>query len=153
MQYLYIEQLVFAFTITSVKISLLSFYQRIFSVRVFRRWVLFVGALCLVWLVVCLFLIIFQCSPVPAAWRVMMRLSGARCIPATRIVFGAELANVLLDILILALPIYMVRRLQLPRRRKVVVGGIFLLGGLCVGPHPSWAGNKPGLTRLTTASA
>lgn len=41
-----------------------------------------------------------------------------------------ELMNLFLDVAILALPIKMILGLQLPTRKKVVIGCIFLLGGL-----------------------
>lgn len=109
------------------------FYRRIFTVPSFQRWVFLLGGLCVVWCIVTLFLIIFQCSPVAAAWNIIAQLTGAgECMPASHIVFGSELANVVLDVMILSLPVYMVRRLQLPTRRKWGVSSIFLLGGLYV---------------------
>lgn len=117
-------------TISTVKLSILLFYQHIFSVPSFRRLVRILAALCVVWLLVTFFIIIFQCSPIRAAWVFELQMTTAKCIPAGNIILGLELSNVILDILILCLPIYMIQRLQLPRSRKIIVSGIFLLGGL-----------------------
>lgn len=38
--------------------------------------------------------------------------------------------NILADVIILCLPIQKIRELNLPRKRKIAVSGIFLLGGL-----------------------
>jgi hypothetical protein len=44
--------------------------------------------------------------------------------------FGLGIANVVNDILILALPIYMVQQLQMKTSKKISLVAIFLMGGL-----------------------
>ena len=74
---------------------------------------------------------IFQCHPIKAAWNQLLIIEGkGHCIPAGTYIFGYELTNVFIDVCILCLPINMIRRLQLPLRRKISVSSIFLLGGL-----------------------
>lgn len=73
--------------------------------------------------------IVFQCHPVEAAWDPLRR-SEHQCLLFTEFVLGYELSNVILDIAILCLPIYAVRRLHLPARQKLMIILIFLLGGL-----------------------
>lgn len=105
--------------------------MRIFSIQTFRRWALTVVILCVVWLVICLIVLIFQCNPIKAAWEFNDLASGeGKCLSGSTTIFGMELCNVLLDIFILCLPIHMIKQLQLPTRRKVIVGSFFLLGGL-----------------------
>ena len=131
LQYLYIEEIVFVLCITSTKLSILYFYTRIFSVRSFKRFAWSLMVLCVLWAVICLFIVIFQCSPIKAEWEFILVLLGkAKCLPITRLIFSFEIVNVLLDVFILCLPIYMIQKLQLPTRKKIIVGSIFLLGGL-----------------------
>lgn len=130
-QNIYITEIVFGTTITAVKISILCFYRSIFATPSFRRKTLILGIICVLWFIITLFIIIFQCSPISGAWDSVFQIKNkTKCIPIPGFIFGYELSNVLLDICILCLPIYMIRRLQLPTRRKISVGSIFLLGGL-----------------------
>lgn len=130
-QNLYITEIIFSTTITAVKISILCFYRSIFATPSFRRATLVLGIICMLWFIIIVFIGIFQCRPISGAWDYVFQVEDkSRCIPIAGFIFGYELSNVLLDICILCLPIYMIRRLQLPTRRKISVGSIFLLGGL-----------------------
>ena len=78
---------------------------------------------------------IFQCTPVDALWKYEVQfdpLAGAKCLTPGKLILGLEITNVICDLLILALPVYMVRTLQMKGTRKLGVIGIFLLGGLYV---------------------
>ena len=125
-QNVYVCEILFGCTITIVKFSVLCFYRTIFSVQHFRRTTLAVGIVCLVWFVITEIILIFQCNPIGAMWR----FEDWKCMPFGAILFGYELTNLLLDICILCLPIQEIRKLQLPARQKVILSGIFLLGGL-----------------------
>ena len=68
-----------------------------------------------------------------AAWELDLVLSGqASCLVYGNYIIGYEITNVLLDICILCLPVWMIKSLQLPRAKKLVIGCVFLLGGLYV---------------------
>lgn len=130
-QYLYVTEIIFVFTITAVKLSILGFYRTIFSIPAFRRTTLVLAILCILWFICVLFITIFQCRPIAALWDLSLVAEGrAQCIPSGGLIFGYELSNVIIDISILCLPLCMIRRLQLPTRRKIGVSSIFLLGGL-----------------------
>lgn len=131
MQHLYAAEIIFALTITVVKLSVLSFYRSIFATPSFRRATTVVAILCLLWFLAIQFATIFQCQPIKAAWdEVPVVEDKGHCIPAGSYIFGYELTSVFIDLCILCLPIYMVKRLQLPIRRKVSVCAVFLTGSL-----------------------
>jgi hypothetical protein len=131
MQYLFIGEILFAVTITIVKISILCFYRTIFSVPKFGLLTWTVGVVCLVWLLISLFITIFHCNPIQGAWDVSLRATGvAKCLSMAAALFGLGIANVVNDILILALPIYMVQQLQMKTPKKISIIAIFLMGGL-----------------------
>ncbi|ERF71789.1 hypothetical protein EPUS_01704 [Endocarpon pusillum Z07020] len=133
-KYLYIGGIIFVITITVVKISILCFYRTIFAISRFRKLTWVVGVVCIIWLLVGLPIIIFQCSPIQAAWRFELHATGeAKCNSMPPAFFGLEIANVVVDIMILCLPIYMIRRLQMTAAKKRSVIAIFLVGGfVCV---------------------
>ena len=131
-QNLYVEEIVFVTTITLIKLSILSFYTHIFTVKRFRQCAWALGGVCIVWYLIMLFIVIFQCSPVDAAWRYELQLTpgASKCLQIGRVIFGLEISNVIIDVSILVLPIFMVQRLQMKTSRKISISSIFLLGGL-----------------------
>ncbi|KAL8692228.1 MAG: hypothetical protein Q9218_002704 [Villophora microphyllina] len=119
----------YSLTITSVKMSLLLLYRRIFSTPVFKTWTLVIGATCAVWLIVAVLVDIFQCRPFNAAFQPDLLYTG-HCINLPAFYIGIIAANFILDIVILALPLTMIWRLKLSERQKLQVSAIFFLGGL-----------------------
>ncbi|KAI9667984.1 MAG: hypothetical protein M1821_000804 [Bathelium mastoideum] len=116
--------------LTLIKISILLFYVRIFDTRHFRPRVYIVGALVIAWFFANMFTALFQCNPIKKAW--LPTLPYGHCINPLTYVKGVQTANITLDVIILALPVSGVWRLQMPISRKIGVAGIFLLGGLSV---------------------
>ncbi len=128
-KYAYILEILFTCTITGVKVSILSLYCTIFPTKSFRHASLIIGILCLIWAIVCLLVSILQCRPVQAAWDLSLD-ADIHCLTYGRYILGYELSNMFLDVTIISLPVLMIRRLQLPLGRKILVSGIFVLGGL-----------------------
>lgn len=81
------------------------------------------------WMFASFWVIIFQCRPVRAVYDPSIAAT-AECIPFARFVFTSELTNALIDVSILALPICMVRKLQMQTRQKLQVMFVFAIGGL-----------------------
>lgn len=85
----------------------------------------------MVWALACLLLIILQCRPVKAFWDFELVAKGeGSCIPFGRFLLGYELANMVIDIAIVALPINIIRGLQMRTSRKVAISCVILLGAL-----------------------
>ncbi|KAI4253448.1 MAG: hypothetical protein LQ352_003690 [Teloschistes flavicans] len=127
LKYIYIESVLYAIIITLAKFSVLCLYRRIF---IFEKRVsqgTRIIFLCQsTWAVVHLGLTIFRCNPIAASWNIALQ---SKCISSEKIVIGTEAFNSALDFAMLALPVSVVRKLQLPRKQKVSVSAIFLLGG------------------------
>lgn len=114
-------------TITSVKISLLFLYRRLFPTQIFKRNSLIVGVLSIVWFIAAVLFDIFQCRPFTAAFDPTLIFSN-QCIDVQAFYWGITIANLLLDVIILALPLQMVWGLKLKLQEKVGLSGVFLLG-------------------------
>ena len=127
---MFVAGLLFVPCITLVKASILCFYRQIFPTPAFGHCTLVVFIGCGAWSIVSFFVTIFQCSPIYALWDVELQRTTGKCMAAATVVLGIELSNVLLDVVILALPVVMVSRLQLAASRKFSIICIFLLGGL-----------------------
>ncbi len=119
----------YSLTITSVKISLLLLYRRIFNTRLFKMQSLIVGITCIVWLLIEIPMNIFQCTPFTAAFQPAYLFTD-HCIDLQAFYWGVTVTNLGLDVAILCLPMQVVWKLKLPRRQRITLLAIFLLGGL-----------------------
>jgi hypothetical protein len=82
------------------------------------------------WTIGSLFATIFQCVPVAAFWD--KGIKNPHCTDSTAFWYAYCIINILTNASILALPIREVSKLQLPRREKIGLMLVFLLGGLSV---------------------
>lgn len=119
----------YGLTVTAVRISILLLYRRIFDTVIFKRILAAVGSLCLAWLLGEICTEIFLCSPISAAWDPQLIFTD-HCGNLQASILGITISSMLLDVIILCLPLPMIWKLQLPPRHKLVVCGLFLLGGL-----------------------
>lgn len=115
--------------VTTSKISILLFYREIFVSQTFRRFNNALAAICLAWFLAIFFLILFRCTPISGAWTYSGYSSGD-CVPISTIVLGMETTNICIDVLIMILPCWELRKLQMRRSRKILVSFVFALGGL-----------------------
>ena len=121
----------YSLIITSVKISLLMLYRRIFVTDRFRKASLVVDVICILWCLMTVIVDIVQCSPISAAFE-SHSIIISQCINVQNFYWGIAGANLTLNFIILSMLLYMVSGLQLPKRQKIYLGAIFLLGELYV---------------------
>ncbi|KAI1442931.1 hypothetical protein F5Y02DRAFT_232304 [Annulohypoxylon stygium] len=128
----FIAEILFGTSLTSIKLSILLFYDTLFSINDKTRGVTrATAALCIIWYLIVTFIIVFQCEPISAYWE--STNSAMHCRNSPTILLGYEISNLFLDVTILCIPITIVPRLQLSTVNKVTVLGIFLIGALvCV---------------------
>ena len=119
----------YSLTITTVKISILLLYRRIFDTAAFRRKTLIVGILCITWFLIAICLEIFECHPFSDAFIPKM-LYTDHCIDIQAYYEGVTATNMAIDIVVLLLPVHMVWGLSLPIRQRILLSSIFMLGGL-----------------------
>lgn len=73
--------------------------------------------------------IILHCIPVSAYWD--KTITNATCGVNDRLFFmGTNTVNFILDLIVLVLPLPYIQKLQVQRSQKLVVLGMFTLGGL-----------------------
>lgn len=123
-----------AFTISTTataKLSILCLYRRVFSTSSFRRNSLVVGLMVVAYWLAAVLGTILKCLPIDANWKSRVQISGGvSCINFAALFLGLELANCVLDIVIICLPWRVIRHLQMPTRQKYQLAFIFFLGGL-----------------------
>jgi hypothetical protein len=112
-------------------LSVLFFYRRIFPVQEFRRITDIVIALHVAWALAVGLAQIFMCSPVWIAWSdaITFITNIDKCINyPVLFVIGLSI-ELVLNVVVLALPIRETIKLQLNFRMKCMLACVFLLGG------------------------
>lgn len=130
LQWFYYAQIFYKLVLGFNKISLLSLYLRIFLGKFFK-WLCYASlAIVIGWSVGSVFATIFQCVPISAFWD--KSVIRPRCIDSDAFWYAYGIINILTDAIILGLPVHEVMKLQLPRREKLGLLLVFLLGALSV---------------------
>ena len=109
------------------KASILVFYMRIFDVPAFRFRAKITLAIVVAWAISFFFASLFQCYPVTP---LIEPFYGNHCVNTIPLWYVGGCTDIVLDFLILAMPVPMVLKLQLPWRQKLGILCTFLLGAL-----------------------
>ena len=126
-QTLIATQLLYYCAQTTIKISLLLMYYRTFSVNGRFRIALYAaGTVTIMWFLASFWDTIFQCTPIEASWN--HSIPNAKCQDMEKAALGTGISNLILDVLFIALPIPAIWDLKLPKKIKVSLTAIFLLG-------------------------
>lgn len=135
----YAIELSYMFSTTLIKISILCFYRRITGslTNYFNYWVWGTIIFCAVYGVLFTFLITFTCTPVSGffhvfdiPWRLKNEL---HCRDEGAIIVACAAISSVQDLLICLLPIFLVWNLQISRRQRFALCGIFGMGAVtCV---------------------
>ncbi|KAF9889910.1 hypothetical protein FE257_006782 [Aspergillus nanangensis] len=114
-------QIMYKVVIGISKVSFLCLYLRIFIQPYFRRMcyggIIFV----LAWTLAYILVTIFQCKPIAFFWD--KTIENPTCVDSKSQWLSYAVINILSDVSILALPIYPIYSLRLPRAKKVALGG------------------------------
>ncbi|ORY67746.1 uncharacterized protein BCR38DRAFT_388581 [Pseudomassariella vexata] len=129
LQCLFAVELIYTTIITLIKASVISMYRRIFPTSLVNWGVHVLGAMAGMWFIAGEVVSFVQCVPIYKLWR--MEIEG-KCISAYNIFVGIAIPNIAIDIMILALPLYEVCKLQMDVPKKVGIGGTFLLAGAVI---------------------
>ncbi|ORY17865.1 hypothetical protein BCR34DRAFT_474220, partial [Clohesyomyces aquaticus] len=111
-------------------LSILFFYRRIFFVKTgYLKVSLFVILVSTAWFIAAEVANLLTCLPIDAFWH---RTKPGRCLDFNVMFLGIVVAEIVIDIIIFILPFRVAFQLQLPKRTKVAVAGIFALGGFSI---------------------
>ncbi|KAF7551771.1 hypothetical protein G7Z17_g4807 [Cylindrodendrum hubeiense] len=113
------------------KISLLFFYLRLCPERNFRILVQSIAMCFVLYAVIYALISIFGCQPIYASWDVAAQETGT-CVDKFRFFLAASVANVVMDLIILLLPLRIVVPLQISRRQKASLLLLFATGSFVI---------------------
>ncbi|KAF2230403.1 hypothetical protein EV356DRAFT_519935 [Viridothelium virens] len=127
---LYVFMMGWALGVAVVKIGILIFYWRIFSIQSFRRKVLILGAGLLCASTAIFLTFMFQCTPIPRFWA---GTDSGYCINQVAFYISGGTLNIVGDAAVLALPIHQVWILKASKQQRIALVFLFLLGGfVCI---------------------
>ncbi|KAF3013557.1 hypothetical protein E8E14_010598 [Neopestalotiopsis sp. 37M] len=123
-------EVLYSILITLVKLSVLVMYRRVFPTTLVLRGTYVLGALSIAWWIAVILVTFLQCTPLNGMWELFT--VKTTCMDKLGLFIGNAIPNLSIDVLILALPLYEVARLQMTKLKKTGILAIFLLGGVTV---------------------
>jgi hypothetical protein len=125
----YAVQILYNPILALVKSSVLIFMTRLFGHKKgVARLLLWINVANISQMVAVFFAIALQCLPVPFNWDPTIR--GGRCVERRVLYVSTASFNILTDLLIIGIPLYILKGLKIPRRTKIALFFVFFLGFL-----------------------
>ncbi|KAJ5118996.1 hypothetical protein N7448_010705 [Penicillium atrosanguineum] len=122
------DELLYLSILPMTKISICCFYLRIFPDRQFRAITCMVIGLNVSYLIAFILISVFQCRPLDGAWLHWDGEGNYKCNHINAQGWSAAIINMVLDIIVMALPLRQLYHLNLSVRKKVYVMCMFGLG-------------------------
>ncbi|KAF3910222.1 hypothetical protein ABW21_db0203180 [Orbilia brochopaga] len=129
LRYWFAYQIIYPIVLLFIKLSILSFYRRISPQRWYRYSVNGVIAFVVAWTFTVVFAHVFECPSPSTAWSLKF---PQECVNLPALYYSAASINIASDLAILLLPIPVLCKLEINRRRKVALTAIFLVGSVAV---------------------
>lgn len=131
-QILYADHVLYACAISFTKFSIAATFLH-FIPYGRTRYFIWAMAIITAMLGICsVFVTIFQCTPVYAAWDFMYRKNGS-CIKIKNYLYASTAINIVTDIALCAIPVPHIWQLRLAKKQKVILCMLLCLGSLaCV---------------------
>lgn len=118
---------IYALTVTTTRLSILYLYRRIFAVPRFRQVSFVVIVVCITWWVVTTIVMVLPCIPIQ---KISEPQREGHCFNFDEFFLVTSILEIIIDIVILALPVKMIVGLQMSSQRRITLCVIFLLGSL-----------------------
>jgi len=124
----YIFEVLYCFTLATIKMSIIFFYQRIFTDEKFRPYLhgtqFFNAALCAVYLLVDF----VQCLPLSFFWEGWDGEHEGKCININALAWSHAIINIVLDMWMIGLPASQIWGINLRYSKKAQVLAMFSVG-------------------------
>jgi hypothetical protein len=128
--WVYVLAIVYFLLIAMVKLTLLFFFLRIFPKPIIQKLLWATIAFDVLYGVAFAFAAIFSCQPISHFWTQWDTATSGQCININYLAWANAIISIVLDLWMLALPLYQVFNLQLSWRDKISVAIMFLVGTL-----------------------
>jgi hypothetical protein len=131
LKYLFFSIIAYHVSLTATKLSILLQYRRIFTLKSSRMPIYIAMGICTACGVTAVVTAIFTCIPVDAYWN-MMKKPFAKCVNQDAMYHANAALNITTDLLVAALPIRSLWKLQIALRQKIALLLILTLGWFVV---------------------
>lgn len=134
--WLYAVQILYNPVLSLVKSSVLLFLLRLFGQKDgVRRFVIWLNIVNILQMVAVFFAVTLQCLPISFNWD--LTNPNGRCVDRRVLYTFTSSFNIVTDLLVLGLPLWILVDLKIPRRTKIALIFVFLLGFMYVTCHLS----------------
>jgi hypothetical protein len=123
----FIIQVIYNPILALVKSSVLLFLLRLGGTKKPVRWAIHtLNAVNISLMIAIFFVVIFSCNPVSYFWD--KSIEGGSCIESSPFNIGTAIITICTDVLVLAIPVWILVDLKMALKVKLALLGVFLLG-------------------------
>lgn len=108
-----------------IKLSILTFYYRIFVTPLFRRIVLATITFIILWVLTITVILALQCRPIERFWNPIV---PGTCFNLVAFSYFTNITNLVTDVWIFLLPVPLILRLHISGGRKLGLCVVFMVG-------------------------
>ncbi|KAH7406409.1 hypothetical protein DE146DRAFT_647409 [Phaeosphaeria sp. MPI-PUGE-AT-0046c] len=132
-KFFFTDVLMMHFVYGIIKISVILFYKRIFSIRPFVIAANIALGLSVGFILTAFFTVLFCARGVSSFWNAPLDSTGEEFVlDLGSLIMAYAIIDIVLDVGILALPLPVIGRLHMDRSKRWAVAGVFLLGAFCL---------------------
>ncbi|KAI1376549.1 hypothetical protein F4677DRAFT_418874 [Hypoxylon crocopeplum] len=125
----FVIEIIYYSVLLCVKTSIVFMYDRFAVSTTFKRFCLYTNILMVIFFIVCIGVVVGQCRPLEKAWDVT-RLVAGTCIDSTAFFYFTSIFGIVIDVWIIVLPVPTLKHLQISKRSRRVLYGVFGIGAL-----------------------
>lgn len=118
--------ILYSFALNLAKCAIVVLYIRVFPVKWFRVCMYIYGAVLVSSFIITVFIVVFNCSPMRAAWD--WRVVGAKCMNYVLFLQIMGGFNIATDVVLAFAPIVMLWNLKMSKREKIAIGTLVVFG-------------------------
>ncbi|KAG2417078.1 hypothetical protein HFD88_008296 [Aspergillus terreus] len=118
---------VYTSCVAFIKLSILALYKRLFSTKRMVIAVNVVSGIIILWMLAIWIVGALQCIPVRKFWD--RSVEGA-CMDPVPFYYGMQIPNIITDLIVLAMPMKTVWALPISTNQRLLLSGVFIVGGL-----------------------
>jgi hypothetical protein len=124
----YIAENIYVWDLALTKISVLVFYLRIFPNTWFRYAAFATIGMITISTTIISLITVFSCHPIPYFWDRDIR--GGKCLNVNALAYANSAMSIVQDLIIVSLPLPVLVKLNMGKKKKIGVGIMFAVGSL-----------------------
>ncbi len=129
-RFFYVQQILYLFLVTTIKLSLLFFYLSIFPGPGVRLTLWLTMAVTALFGLTFMLLSVFQCTPIEFYWLRYIQPVDGHCTRINLLGWIHGGVSVAIDVWMIGIPLFQIRKLELHWKKKVGAAIMFLTGAL-----------------------